>query len=187
MKVTMVMLSSIDGKITNGKDPDVYDWTSPEDQKLFFSLIKKNNLIVMGRKTYEASKSVIKLENGKLRIVLTRNPKKYFNQSVKGQLEFTDETSRELVKRLSALGYKNLLLVGGGIINGLFLKKNLVDELFLTIEPMIFGIGKNIVEGQLLNTKLQLISSRKLNKTGTLLLKYVVRNDTRLTNNSSFL
>ena len=170
----MVMLSSVDGKIIKGKNSNIYTWTSSEDQKYFFSLIKKHNLIVMGRETYETSRPVIKLEKGKLRIVLTRSPKKYSNQTIKGQLEFTDESPEKLLKRLSTLGYKNILLVGGGIINGLFLKQNLVDELFLTIEPMIFGIGKNIVEGQLLNTKLQLISIKKLNKTGTLLLKYKV-------------
>lgn len=174
MKVTMVMVASVDGKTTRGNDQNVYKWSSLEDQEYFFSLIKKNNLIVMGRETYETSRSVIKLEKGKLRIVLTRSPKKYSNQTIKGQLEFTDETSGKLVKRLSSLGYKNLLLVGGGIINGLFLKQKLVDELFLTIEPRIFGSGKNIVEGQLLNTKLQLVSIKKLNKVGTLLLKYKI-------------
>lgn len=172
MKVTMVMLSSVDGKITKGNDPNIYSWTSKEDQKYFFSLIKKHNLIIMGRLTYEASKSVIKLEKRKLRIVLTRNLKKYFKQSVKGQLEFTDEDPKELLKRLSLLGWNNALLVGGGVINGLFLKQNLVNELHLTVEPKIFGSGKNIIEGQLLDKSLRLINVKKMNKVGTLLLKY---------------
>ncbi|EKE14273.1 MAG: hypothetical protein ACD_12C00597G0002 [uncultured bacterium] len=174
MKVTMVMLASVDGRTTKGDDKNIYSWTSLEDQKYFFSLVKKHNLIVMGRSTYEASKPVIKLEKEKLRVVLTRNPKKYSKEMIKGQLEFSDESPEKLIKRLSLLKYKNLLLVGGGIINGLFLKQNLVDELFLTIEPMIFGIGKNIVEGQLLNKSLQLIDVEKLNKKGTLLLKYIL-------------
>lgn len=174
MKVTMVMLTSVDGKTTKENDTNIYTWTSHEDRKHFLSLIKKHNLIIMGRSTYEASKPVIKLEKGKLRIVLTRSPNKYSNQLVKGQLEFSSESPEKLLKRLSLLGYKKLLLVGGGIINGLFLKDNLVDELYLTIEPKIFGTGKNIVEGQLLNTKLQLMSIKKLNKTGTLLLRYVI-------------
>lgn len=174
MKVTMVMLTSVDGKITKGDDNNIYSWTSLEDQKYFFSLIKTHNLIVMGRSTYEASRPVIKLEKKKLRIILTRNPKKYSGQMIKGQLEFSDESPEKLVKRLSLLGYKKILLVGGGVINGLFLKQKLVNELLLTIEPRIFGSGKNIVEGQLLNTKLQLISIQKLNKVGTLLLRYVV-------------
>ena len=128
----------------------------------------------MGRETYTASKPVIKLEKGKLRIVLTRNPEKYLKETIKGQLEFTNESPEKLIERLSLLKYRQLLLVGGGVTNGLFLKQNLVDELFLTIEPKIFGRGKNIAEGQLLNTKLKLLSVKKINKNGTLLLKYEV-------------
>lgn len=172
MKVTMIILASVDGKTTQGNNKSVYTWSSEEDQKYFFSLIKKNNLIVMGRATYDASKSVIKLEKGKLRMVLTHSPKKYLNQIIKGQLEFTDESPEKLVKRLTVLGYKKMLVVGGATINGLFLKQNLVDELYLTIEPKIFGSGKNIVEGQLLNTSLKLVSVKKINTIGTLLLKY---------------
>lgn len=174
MKVTMVMLSSVDGKTTKGNDSNIYTWTSVEDQQYFFNLIKKNNLIIMGSETYNASRPVIKLEKEKLRIVLTRDPKKYFTQLVKGQLEFSNEAPEKLIKRLSILGYKKALLVGGSIINGLFLKKNLVDELHLTIEPKIFGNGKNIVEKQSLDKSLQLKSIKKLNKTGTILLKYKI-------------
>ena len=174
MKVTIVMLSSVDGKTTQGNNQNIYSWSSIEDQKHFFPLIKKHNLIVMGRETYTASKPVIKLEKGKLRIVLTRNPEKYLKETIKGQLEFTNESPEKLIERLSLLKYRQLLLVGGGVTNGLFLKQNLVDELFLTIEPKIFGRGKNIAEGQLLNTKLKLLSVKKINKNGTLLLKYEV-------------
>lgn len=174
MKVTMVMLASVDGKTTKGNETNIYTWTSQEDQKRFFSLIEKNNLIIMGSSTYEASKPVIKLEKEKLRIVLTRNLKNYFTETVRGQLEFSDETPEKLIGRLSTLGYKKALLVGGSIINGLFLKNNLVDELYLTIEPKIFGDGKNIIEEQLLDKSLKLISIKKLNKAGTLLLKYKI-------------
>ena len=174
MKLTMTMLASVDGKTTLGDNQNVYSWSSIEDQKYFFSLIKKNNLIVMGRASYDASKPVIKIEKSKLRIVLTHSPKKHLNQTIKGQLEFTDESPEKLVKRLSLLGYKKMLLVGGGTINGLFLIQNLVDELYLTIEPKIFGSGKSIVEGQLLNKSLRLVSVKKINETGTLLLKYKV-------------
>ena len=62
MKVIMVAVSSINGKITKGKDPNIYSWTSKEDSNFFFSLIKKHNLIVMGSKTYEAARRIIKHE-----------------------------------------------------------------------------------------------------------------------------
>ena len=174
MKITMVMLMTVDGKTTRGENKNIYTWTSSEDQKHFFSLIKKNNLIVMGRKTFEASRPVIRLEKGKLRIVLTHHPEKYSKESVKGQLEFSNENPEKLIKRMEGLGYKKILLVGGATINGLFLKENLVDELYLTIEPKIFGSGKNIIEGQLLDKFLQLINVKKLNKKGTLLLRYKI-------------
>lgn len=174
MKVTMVMISSVDGKTTQGNNQNVYDWSSSEDQKYFFSEIKKNNLIIMGRETYEKSKRVIKLENGKLRIVLTRNPEKYLDQSVVGQLEFSSETPKELVKRMTISNYKKILLVGGATINGLFLKNKLVNEFHLTIEPRLFGTGKSIADKQILNTKMRLISIKKINNAGTLLLKYKI-------------
>jgi len=174
MKVIIVMLSSVDGKTTKGNDNNIYSWTSAEDQKYFFSLIKNNNLIIMGRETYEASRPVIKLEKGKLRIVLTHNPKNYTSQSVAGQLEFSDLTPEKLIEKLTNLGYKKALLVGGSIINGLFLKKNLVDEFYLTLEPKIFGNGKNIADAKTLNISLELTSVKKLNNAGTLLLKYKI-------------
>ena len=173
MKVTMVMFRLLTEKLLREQSKCLL-LVIKEDKKQFFSLIKKNNLIVMGRATYEASKPVIKLEKGKLRIVLTRSPNKYSNQSVKDQLEFSDESPNKLLKRLLALNYGNILLVGGSTTNGLFLKQNLVDKLYLTIEPKIFGSGKNLVDGQLLNTKLHLISVKKINKAGTLLLKYKI-------------
>jgi len=64
MKVVMVMLASVDGKTIQGNNQNVYSWSSIEDRKHFFSLIKRNNLIIMGRLTYEASRPIIKLKKG---------------------------------------------------------------------------------------------------------------------------
>ena len=172
----MAAVSSVNGKTTKGENPNIYSWTSKEDSQLFFSLIKENNLIVMGAKTYEAAKKLIKLEKDKLRIALTRNPQKYSADAVKGSLEFSNESPLELVKRLSKKGYKKMLLVGGGQINTLFLKANLVDELHLTIEPKIFGTGKNLISEEGFNKQLKLINVKKLNSQGTLRLEYKVRN-----------
>ena len=174
MKIVMAAVSSLNGKITKGKDPNIYSWTSKEDSKLFFSLIKKNNLIVMGSRTYEAARKIIKHKKNKLRIVLTRNPKKYLEETKNDMLEFTNDTPLELIKKLENRGYNKMLLVGGGTINSLFLKYNLVDELYITLEPKIFGSGKNLIDEEALNVSLKLINIKKLNKQGTLLLKYEI-------------
>ncbi len=176
MKVVMIAVSSLNGKITKGEDPNIYSWTSREDSNLFFSLIEKNNLIVMGSKTYDASRKVIRHQKNKLRIVLTKNPKKYLDQAINGMLEFSNENPLELIKRLRINGYKKMLLVGGGTINSLFFKHNLVNEIYLTIEPKIFGTGKNLIADGDLDLSLKLISIKKLNKQGTMLVKYKVAN-----------
>lgn len=172
MNVILVMVCSLNGKITRGDDPVVTNWSSPEDQKLFASLIEESNLIVMGKKTYEAGKLRMKLQKGKLRIVLTRNPEKY--QSIPGQLEFTDQQPRDLVKRLEEQGYQHMLLVGGGNVNAMFFKEHLINEIHLTVEPLLFGKGKPLVAEDFFEVPLRLIEMKKLNKKGTLYLVYTV-------------
>lgn len=172
MKVIMVIVSTINGKITKGDNPDIYRWTSKEDQTYFFKLLQKNKLKIMGSNTYETAKENLRLKKGHLRIVLTRNPKKYVSDLVRGQLEFTDESPIALIQRLKKNGIKQVLVLGGGKINSSFLKEKLVDELYLTLEPKIFGRGKQLVAEELLESNFQLISSKKLNQQGTLLLKY---------------
>lgn len=174
MKVILAATSSINGKITKGDDPNIYSWTSKEDAKLFFSLIKKHNLIVMGSKTYEAARNIIKLKKNKLRIVLTRNPEKYKNFARSGTLEFRNESPYDLISRIEKLGYKKMLLVGGSEVNTLFLKASLVDEVYVTIEPYIFGGGKDLILEEELDVGLRLIDVKKLNVNGTLHLRYRV-------------
>src|SRR3989344_805162 len=171
MKVIMVAVSSLNGKITKGKDSNIYSWTSKEDSKLFFSLIKKHNLIVMGSKTYEAARKIIKHKKNKLRVVLTRNPEKYLTEAKRGMLEFTDENPQKLVNRMKNKGYKKMLVVGGGLTNALFLKSKLVNEVYLTIEPRLFGVGTNLLNEKNIDVQLRLTSIMKLNKQGTLHLK----------------
>lgn len=175
MKVIMLAVLSLNGKITKGSDSNIYPWTSKEDAKLFFSLIQGCNLIVMGSKTYEAAKNIIKLKKNKLRIVLTRNPVKYKAFSVPGKLEFSHESPGKLVGRLEKLSYRKMLLVGGSEVYTLFLKAALVDEVHITIEPYIFGRGKNLILEEGLEVGLKLLSIKKLNSNGTLYLKYKVK------------
>ncbi len=174
MKMILAMVSSVDGKTTRWNNSDLHSWTSKEDQEYFSKLIEENNCIIMGRKTYEAAKNMIKHRSGKLRIVLTGNPKPFNHLSIPGQLEFTNKPSKKLIKRLEDMGYANALLVGGATVNTLFLKENLVDELWLTLEPKILGNGNGLVGESELDVNLQLLGFEKLNNSGTLLLKYKI-------------
>lgn len=172
MKVILAMVQTVNGKITRGDDPDIYKWTSREDQEFFFSLRNKHKLIVMGSRTYEAAKHNIKLDNKRLRIVLTSTPKRYTKQEVEGSIEFSSLSPKPLIKNLNKRGFSTMLLVGGGEINKSFLKERLVDEVFLTVEPWIFGKGKCVISEGDFEQELKLIDMKQLNNKGTLLLHY---------------
>lgn len=164
---------SLDGKITKWDEiQDVSTWASKEDQDFFHSQIAKHKVIVMGRKTYEAVKHRLKMKEGRRRIVMTSQPQEFEDNEIKGQFEFTSETPEDIVARLKKEAVEELLVVGGGSVNTTFLKAGLVDELYLTIEPKIFGKGKMLVSEEKLDIKLKLLSVKQINKEGALLLHY---------------
>lgn len=173
MKIILAMVLSVDGKSTKWDLPD-QSWASEEDKTHLIKLISENNLILMGGKTYETAKSHIKPKEGKLRIVLTKDPKKFSQDAVKGQLEFTDQAIQGLVKDLENKGFNQMLLLSGEGLNKEFLEAGLIDEIILTIEPKIFGSGRGMVSGAKLDLNLKLLKHEKLNGQGTMLLHYRV-------------
>ena len=172
MKKILVFVSTLDGKVTQWDDPFVRKWSSKSDQEYFSGLWEESALIVMGSNTYNASP--IKPSPVHLVVVMTREPSKYASKTVTGQMEFTDETPNQLVTRFEKMGYKQMMVVGGPHVAASFLKDELIDELWLTLEPRIFGQGEGLVAEEKLNIRLKLISCEKLNEEGTLLTKYAV-------------
>ncbi len=170
----MVMVTTLNGKITKGDNPDVAAFASKEDATLFHALKEHNRCYIMGSKTFEAARTKIRLRKGKLRVVMTHTPDKYEAETVPGRLEFTNQTPSELVKGLAKRGYKKVLLLGGATINRLFLEVGLVDEVYVTIEPLIFSKGKNLVLGNAIEVAVRLLSVERLNKAGTLHVRYKV-------------
>jgi len=172
MKVIMLHVQSLDGKLTKGDNTDVHSWSSNEDSVLFTQQLAAAKLIVMGRKTYEAAKS--KATPGTLRVVMTSQPERFADRTVPGQLEFTNEQPAELVTRLENQGFDELLLVGGGHAYGSFFAANLVTDVHATIEPLMFGNGTEMLGNVMLDVHLELTGVERLNTRGTLLLKYRV-------------
>ena len=182
MNVILVAVVSLDGKLTrsmgsgsstNIDDPDIYKWTSREDQDFFFGKIKNAKLIVMGSGTYEAVRDNLNFEKkDRLRIVLTKNTEKYKDQEMPGVLEFRNQSLIDLYD--SMIDHTEMLVVGGAKVYSSFMKEGLVDEIYLTMEPVIFGRGKPLF-GEEFVANLKLVSMKKLNSNGTLLFRYIVK------------
>jgi dihydrofolate reductase len=172
MKMTLVAVVSADGKLTQGDDATIYQWTSPEDKSHFLGLVEQSPLIIMGRKTYEAARPVMKLKPETLRVVLTTQPEAFAAEVIPCQLEFSSSEPEALVKDLTAKGYTEALLVGGSGANAAFLQAGLVTDILITIEPWAFGRGVPLIEHLPSQVDLRLISVARLNEAGTLLLQY---------------
>lgn len=172
MEKILVFVSTLDGKTTKWDSPLVRSWSSPEDQAYFSRLWKESELAVIGRSTFEADP--IKPAKGQHIVVMTRNAHKYARKEAGGQIEFTDESPKQLVKRFEQLNKPRMLIAGGAHLATSFLQGGLIDELWLTIEPKIFGSGNGLVARDKLDIQLKLISCEKLNDAGTILAKYAV-------------
>lgn len=172
MKVILVFVSALDGKVTKWGDPHVRDWSSKQDQQYYKQIWKDAKLIVMGSSTFIAEKFAASPNH--LLLVMTRQPSKYNQYKVSGQIEFSDITPNKLIEQSKKKGYEKMMLVGGAHVATSFFKEQLIDELWLTIEPKIFGTGGNFVIEEKLNIDLQMISCEKVNDQGTLIAKYAV-------------
>lgn len=174
MKVILVLAMSLDGKTTKWHDGSAHEWVSQEDQKHFSSLIQSNTALIMGRQTYFDARPRMKLSPKTLRVVITTTPEKYQELVVPGQLEFSNLAPRELVDTLQGRGHKQVLLLTGETLSTLFLKEKLIDEIWVTVEPALFGQGNGIVQNTQLDIQLELSRIEKLNQQGSLLLRYKV-------------
>lgn len=150
------MAITVDGKIAKTTD-HLANWTSKADKKVFVEETKKAGVIVMGETTY---KTIGRPLPGRLNVVMSYAPDVSKNQP--GILEFTNTPPRELLSELAGRGFSTVILGGGATINGLFLKENLVDEVWLTIEPKIFGEGLSLFKGADVNLDLEMIENRQL-------------------------
>lgn len=171
MKVILIAVESLDGKITRWDDvQDVSSWASSEDQDFFMQEIQKHKVLVMGSGSYEAVKDRLNLHEPRLRIVLTKNLEKYTKDRISGKLEFSSETPIELVDRLKKEGHERVLLLGGSALYTSFLKAKLVTDIYLTVEPRLFGKGKMLIADTPVDINLKLEQIKRLNDRGTLLL-----------------
>ncbi|MGI8588005.1 MAG: dihydrofolate reductase family protein [Chloroflexia bacterium] len=65
---------------------------------------------------------------------------------IPGVVEFTDATPAAIIADLERRGYTAAALTDGAQVNSLFLAADLVDEIRLTVEPLIFGRGIGVFE-----------------------------------------
>lgn len=133
MVVKLITAITADGKIARNSS-EVINWTSSEDKNRFASITKESGVVIMGANTF---KQLDKPLPNRLNVVYTHNTEVSYNTIVL----YTSCGPKDLLQYLKGIGYTDICIIGGSIINSMFIKLNLVDEIHLTIAPKLFGNG----------------------------------------------
>jgi dihydrofolate reductase len=169
MKTFIIAAVSADGFIAKDATHAAF-WTSKEDKARFVKLTREAGVVIMGSTTYATLPRPLKERRN---IVYTKS--KTFENP---ETETTQEKPQDLIERLKKeLGpdgkpIQSIAICGGSQIYSMFLKARVVDKIYLTIEPIIFGKGISLFNEEL-SIHLKLVAAEGT-PSGSLLLEYDV-------------
>lgn len=167
----LIAAQTLDGYIARLDRPGT-DFCSDADALFLRETLKDFDSLIMGRKTYATLRERIQNSTSKryLRKIVTRDPQAYAADTRPELIEFTQAQPADVLSELAERGRKKTALLGGGEIYTQYLESGLVDELWITLEPLLFGDGVPLLNSPR-ERPLTLISSQHLSG-NTLLLKY---------------
>lgn len=167
MKVTLMMTTTLDGRIAKHAD-HMADWSEKADKALFRKKTQEAGVLVMGSKTFD---TIGKPLPNRKNIVMTQKTDRISRDS---NLIFTNDSPKKILADLESEGFEEVIVAGGTLINSLFAKENLLDELLITISPVIFGSGISLFNEKI-EMNLELKSVEKLGENSMVALYKVPR------------
>ena len=155
MKVILYMAISANGLIA--KSDDDTSWISQEEWNSYSLAVRNAGCLIVGRRTYH---------------ILTKQPEFAEFKDVKlvtvskddfvlsSQNHLIAHSPKEALKLLK--DYDEVIVAGGGILNASFMAENLIDEIYLDIEPIAIGEGIPIFKGKNFEQELKLLGQKKI-------------------------
>ena len=166
-KIKLFIASSLDGYIAN-EDGGV-DWLPDNADSGYGEFYKTIDAVVMGRKTYEQVLTFGAYPyEGKKSYIFTRNS----NQNKDENVEFVSEID-EFTKELISSSGRDIWLVGGAEIISYFLNRGFVNEIIISIIPIVLGKGILLFKNIQKDTKLELVKTTQYKK--LVELHYIVK------------
>ena len=139
-KVILYIASSLDGYIAKPNDDlSFLSRVQQEGQDYGYAKFIDNvDTVILGRKTYDwVMKQVKEFPHAQLdSYIITRTPR----QDI-GKIKFYTGNLKELVLRLKQERGKNIFIDGGAEIVNELLKEKLIDQIYLSIVPILLGDG----------------------------------------------
>jgi|SRR3989338_1536483 len=142
-------------------------WTSKEDHRHLQEMENNADVLLLGRTTYITAKKALSKRNC---IVLTSRVKSI--KKVNDKLVYINPKKADIEKFVKEKKYGKVCVLGGRGAYNYCLKKKLLDEIWLTVEPLLFGSGIGMFSEGISTGRMKLVSMKKLNSKGTILLHY---------------
>ncbi len=174
MELVGIAVMSLDGCLTR-HDRAGTGFASKADHAFFRAALQTFDSTLVGRRTYEASRQGMlrAREAPRLQVVLTSTPARFEGDARPERLEFRAMGVGGAVAELTSRGRARCALLGGTRLYTEALERSLLDELWVTVEPIVFGSGVRMFEGRI-DGRFAFSSSETL-AGSTLLLKYRAR------------
>ena len=155
MKVILYMALSANGLIA--KSDDDTSWISKEEWASYSAAVRRAGCLIVGRRTYHIltrQPEFAELASAKLIIVSADD---FETQAANHFIAHSPEDALKL-----AGDFTEVIVAGGGILNASFLALNLVDEIYLDIEPIVLCTGIPLFQGKDFERKLRLIGQKRI-------------------------
>lgn len=176
-KIKLLISASFDGKIadSNGQLDWLYELHIPEPtDTIFIDFYNSVDTTIMGYNSFQHITQTGRSDifPDKENFVLTRKT----NLPAHKDVEFVTKNHVEFIRQLKTKSGKDIWLIGGGIINKELLNEKLVDEISVSLMPILLGKGINLFAEELNTIKLKLIESRTF-ESGAIAITYSVVNE----------
>lgn len=137
----------------------------------YHKFVESIDAVIVGRKTYEwvVNQGFEFPHRDKDCYIITRQ-----NRPAEGNLTFYTGDLSELVQQLKAKKGKNIYCDGGAQVVNLLMQKQLIDEMIISIIPIVVGAGTKLFQPHIPEQELELLSSRSYS-TGLVQLHYRVQ------------
>jgi len=164
-KIVLYVASSLDGYIAR-KNGDV-DWLPSSTDSGYGAFYKSIDIVVMGKKTYDQILTFGEYPyKGKKSYVFTRDDALTKDENV----EFSTNIG-EFTRKLNSYSEENVWLVGGSELVSVFLRDKLIDEIILSVIPIVLGKGIPLFQNVNQDVKLKLIKTTEYSELVELIYK----------------
>ncbi len=153
-KILVYIASSLDGYIAR-ENGDI-DWLPEITESGYGAFYKSVDTVIMGKTTYDQVLTFGEYPyKDKKSFVFTRT-----NQNKDENAEFVSDVEKFVKDGFPNAG-ENIWLVGGAQIISSFLKQRVVDEIIISVIPILLGKGIPLFKNIENETKLELIKTEK--------------------------